>query len=113
MSTMTISDYNKIKVKSKVTLETAVKHEIIKYLNAVGVYNFPLLQGMGCHKGLPDRLAIKDGITYYIEIKAAKGKQSPNQIEFQRMIEKSGGIYILAKGIEDLRFLDNRSKLFG
>ncbi len=60
-------------------------------------------QGLGARKGFPDLTAIKDGRTLYIEIKTATGRQSPYQVEFQQMLEAHGGIYILARGVEDVR----------
>jgi hypothetical protein len=49
--------------------------------------------------GSSDIFAIRRGIFYGIEVKNATGKQSPKQAEFQRMVEKSGGRYILARSL--------------
>ena len=59
-------------------------------------------QGLGCRKGFPDLTALKDGRTLYIEIKTATGKQSPYQVEFQRICEAHGGVYILARSVDDI-----------
>lgn len=59
-------------------------------------------QGLGCRKGFPDLTALKDGRTLYIEIKTATGKQSPYQVEFQRACEAHGGVYILARSVDDI-----------
>ena len=37
-----------------------------------------------------------------IEVKAPAGKQSPEQVNYQRMIEKHGGRYILARSVQDV-----------
>jgi hypothetical protein len=51
--------------------------------------------------GSSDIFALRKGIFYGIEVKSAKGKQSHEQAEFQRMIEKSGGRYILAHSLNE------------
>ena len=96
----------------KQTPETIIKNQIKSYLDVIGVFHFPIMQGMGSYKGIPDRLAIKEGVTYYIEIKSATGRQSEYQKEFQKKCEKAGGLYILARSVEDVKFLDKRTKLF-
>lgn len=111
MSTISVKDYQKISGRSKETPETAVKRQIKEYLDVLGIFHFPITQGMGSYKGIPDRIAIKNGVSYYIEIKAENGKQSPYQKQFQADVERSGGIYILAKGISDLKCLDDRKRL--
>jgi hypothetical protein len=38
-----------------------------------------------------------------VECKSDRGRQSPAQKEFHAMTERSGGLYVLARGVEDLR----------
>jgi hypothetical protein len=38
-----------------------------------------------------------------IECKSAKGTQSPAQKEYQREIESAGGLYIIARSVDDVR----------
>jgi hypothetical protein len=51
--------------------------------------------------GSPDIFALNGGVCYGIEVKGPKGFQSDAQKEFQEKFENAGGVYILAKGIED------------
>lgn len=37
-----------------------------------------------------------------IEVKSATGRQTVDQVNFQKMIEKFGGLYILARSVEDV-----------
>lgn len=60
-------------------------------------------QGLGSRKGFPDLTALKDGRTLYVEIKTATGKQSPYQVEFQKICEAHGGVYILARSVDDIK----------
>ena len=47
-------------------------------------------------------LLIPSGRRLEIEVKNAKGRQREAQKKFQAMIEKSGGIYILARSVDDV-----------
>jgi len=89
-----------------VTPETAVKHEIKRWLNLFGWRCWYNLQGLGAYKGIPDIEAIKlvngRSVTLYIEAKADRGVQSPAQKGFQDMIEQQGGYYILARSSQDV-----------
>lgn len=60
-------------------------------------------QGLGSRRGFPDLTALNDGKTLYVEIKTATGKQSPWQVEFQKICEQHGGTYILARSVDDIK----------
>lgn len=47
-------------------------------------------------------LLIPSGKRIEIEVKDAKGRQRETQKKFQAMIEKAGGIYILARSVDDV-----------
>lgn len=51
------------------------------------------LKGQGDISGL-----LNNGRRVEIEAKGSTGRQEPDQIAFQQMIEQYGGLYILAKG---------------
>ena len=60
-------------------------------------------------KGTPDFYSRRrpgrgknSGGVVWIEAKTAKGKQSEEQIEFQRLAEAHGDVYILARRLEDV-----------
>ena len=71
-----------------------------------GWFIFPILQGLGAHKGISDYIAIKAGRTVYIETKSPAGKQRPGQKEFQADIEAKDGEYFLVDCYEDLQKID-------
>lgn len=56
--------------------------------------------------GLPGSADItgitQDGLRLEIEVKAARGKLSCKQERFRAMIEKFGGVYIVARSAEEL-----------
>lgn len=41
------------------------------------------------------------GIRLEIEVKTQKGRQSDQQIRFEKMVQDRGGIYILARSVDD------------
>jgi hypothetical protein len=46
---------------------------------------------------------LPDGRRLEIEVKSATGRQTPEQLAFQNMIERFNGIYILARSTNDVR----------
>lgn len=61
--------------------------------------------------GLPGEadltLFAKGGRTYFIEIKTPKGRQSKQQKQFQKAVEKLGFSYIIMKSVDDAkRFIE-------
>jgi len=53
--------------------------------------------------GTPDLLGVKfPGQAFGIEVKTAKGQQREAQKNWQKAWEKRGGIYILARSVEDV-----------
>lgn len=57
--------------------------------------------------GQADITGIYHGRRLEIECKSPTGRQTPQQAAFQKMIEKHGGIYILARSVEDVRRIVN------
>lgn len=54
-------------------------------------------------EGTPDLLGvISPGRAFGIEVKTEKGKQRTAQVAWQNAWEKRGGIYILARSLEDV-----------
>lgn len=53
-------------------------------------------------KGIPDIIALKDGITYFIEVKTPKGRQSIHQMAFEHEIVRHGGHYVVARSYKDV-----------
>ncbi len=82
--------------------ESGILIAIRDYMRLRGWFVIRIQQGLGSHKGISDLIAVKDGVTIWIEVKTAKGKLSRYQKEFQEQITTSGGIYIVARGPEDV-----------
>jgi len=95
------------KYKPKI-LEADIKRLTWDYMQIKGWFIFPILQSMGCYKGISDFIAIKTGRTVYIETKSPAGKQRPDQIDFQADIEAKGGEYFLVDCYEDLLKITER-----
>ena len=86
--------------------ETDIQNQIRDYLRMKGWFVIRHQQSMGSLKGLSDLSALKDGITIYIEVKTSKGYQSDYQKQFQQDIESHGGVYILARSVEDVQDIE-------
>ena len=91
--------------KPKGPTETDIQNAIRDFLRWRGWFVIRHQQGLGCHKGLSDLTAIKNGRTVYIEVKRPKGTQSDDQLDFQADIEAHGGLYVVARSVEDVEFL--------
>jgi len=87
------------------TEETIIKHQIKDYLNLCRVFWFPLLQGLGSYKGLPDIFLAYNGKVIACEIKKKKGFLSPFQFKFKQNWEASGNRYLVARSVEDVEKL--------
>jgi Holliday junction resolvase len=72
------------------------------YLRLRGWFVIRIQQGIGCHKGISDLIALRWGDVCFIEIKSPKGKQSDNQIKFECDIKNSGGNYFLVDNIDKI-----------
>lgn len=92
--------------------EGMIQNSIRDFLRQFGWFVLRHQQGLGCHKGLSDLTAIKNGKTVYIEVKTPSGSQSAWQVQFQRDIEAHGGEYILARSLDDVAHLEPGAKLF-
>jgi Holliday junction resolvase len=81
--------------------ETVILQQIRKVLQWHGFYVIRIQQGLGCHKGLSDLIAVKAGQVYFIEIKKPKGKLSDHQEKFKAEIEGRKGKYVVLKSYEE------------
>ena len=86
----------------KQTPENLVKREIKDWLDINRFFHFPIVQGLGCHPGVPDRIAMKNGVVLFIETKGPKGKLSEYQEVFHSYILEAECHYIVARGYEDI-----------
>jgi hypothetical protein len=94
----------------RVTPETALKRACVQYLQTPGCLTYPLVQqGIGAVRGLPDRIALKNGRTVYVEFKRPAGKLSPDQLNRKAEIEATGNLYLVVRQVEDLDALGDLS----
>jgi CRISPR/Cas system CMR subunit Cmr4 (Cas7 group RAMP superfamily) len=89
----------------KTTTEAKLEQSFVKLLNMANITN---IKGNAIGvKGFPDRIVFADTI-YYVELKVGKElgsyyTQTPKQKEWQEIIEKSNGKYILLVGEESIK----------
>ena len=87
---------------SYIISETDLKSQIKDYLAIKGIYNFPLVQGLGAHRGVPDRIMHFRGAVHYLEFKKPKGKLSDHQQAFQEQCQLDGIAYYVIRDLSDL-----------
>lgn len=86
------------------TPEQKIKKEIKQYLRLYGWFVFHIhSQSKYAYPGISDLIAIKDGVTLFLEVKTDKGVLSSAQIEFRNNVESHGGKYFIVRSIEDVQ----------
>lgn len=85
-------------------LESDVKKNIREYMRKAGWFIFNVhQQGIYCHRGISDYIAVKNGRVLFIEVKKPhQYKQSAYQKQFEKDIKDKGGIYIMVNSLESL-----------
>ena len=78
----------------KCTPETGEKQAVKDYLSLMRYFHFPLTAGMGSYRGAPDRIAIKCGKVYAIEVKGPKGRLTEYEKVFATQWTQAGGVYL-------------------
>lgn len=101
----------KIKISEKDAQKSILHYlSLRKYIywrtNNAPVYDtgFGGFRKMATHsrKGVADIYVLKNGVSYFIEVKGSSGKLSEDQILFKSDVEKEGGIFIVARSIDDV-----------
>ena len=88
-------------MKIKLT-ETSLKNTCRDLLDVMGIFNKPILQGMGAAKGIPDRFAFINHKVVWIEFKTAKGKLSEHQLAFKEQCLKDKIAYWVIRDVAEL-----------
>jgi len=97
-------------VKSKIT-ESDIQRQIKEYLQLNGWFVVKIHQSLGSYKGIADLYALKDGRHVWIEVKMPKGRLSEHQKQFRQDVINHGGIYLVARSIDDVMPLCKRDEI--
>ena len=84
------------------TEETDIKSAVKDYLAIKGIFSYPVLQGLGAYRGLPDRVMHFKGRVVYLEIKKPKGKLSPHQGAFEIQCMDDMIEYLVIRSLDDI-----------
>ena len=95
------------KSEAKIQLEIAhwlTEHGILHAITDAGIlHKHGIDFKCGVPKGWPDITCCFPGGRFVgIEVKSARGSQSPEQIQYQLAIERLGGVYLLVHSVEEL-----------
>lgn len=93
-------------LQQQIRLALGTREDIMAFRINVGKFR-PLDGGprviQSAPEGTPDILGvIRPGRAFAIEVKAPTGKQRTAQVAWQHAWEKRGGIYILARSLDDV-----------
>jgi hypothetical protein len=79
--------------------------DLVIWRNNTGVALFGRTRVSYGLKGSSDLIGLRQpaGQLIAIECKAARGRQTKEQVAFQRMVERLGGLYVLARSVDDVR----------
>jgi hypothetical protein len=86
------------------TLRKCLFHVNNKARNSIEGAKF---KALGTVAGVSDLILIATGQTLYIELKDDKGKQQPDQMEFQRQITALNHQYHIIRSLEEFKALLN------
>lgn len=90
-------------------LHGVIQKQVVRLLTWYGFFVYPNRQHALSYNGISDLTAIKDGITYWIEIKRPIGdRQNDYQKDFQGSVETRGGRYVLIHSFEEAEALVDR-----
>lgn len=84
------------------TPESELKKKIKEYLDDRSIYWCMIKGGAHSKPGDPDMIACVNGMFIGIEAKTYEGTQSNIQKLRQRQIEDNGGVYIIARNVDDV-----------
>ena len=85
--------------------EKVIENKIKDYLTSKGIYHFKIHGDSFVKPGLPDIVCCWNEKFLAIEVKrpGAKNEQSEQQKIHEKNILKSGGIYLLADNLDDVK----------
>lgn len=92
----------KYRLKSPQIRERDVLAACRSYLRVKGWFCCRIHQGLGCMPGIPDLVAMRDGITIWIEVKAPRCHQSAVQVQWQQYAEQAGALYVVVRDVQEL-----------
>ena len=84
------------------TPEGEIKRKIREWLSVHSIYYANVAGGAFSKPGDPDIIADVDGRFLAIEAKTKTGRQRPEQVLCEKKVTESGGLYIIARSVEDV-----------
>jgi Holliday junction resolvase len=84
------------------TNEALLTKGIRRLLSAAGIFHWKEHGGLGSAPGVPDLVGCYKGCMFAIEVKAPRGRVSPQQQAFIDNINAAGGIAFVAWSIDDV-----------
>lgn len=80
--------------------ESQIQRKILTYLKNKG---FAVKLSDRWQSGLPDILFIRDGVTYFFEVKTPKGVVSEIQKYTMKKLNEAGAIALVVRSLDDVK----------
>lgn len=85
--------------------ESDILRTVRDFLRWHGWFVVRLQQGLGCHRGLADLVAMRGGRTIWVEVKTPAGRLSEDQEKFWASVQMAGGEYRVVRSLDDVKDL--------
>jgi len=102
----------RLNTRAQIT-ERDVISAVRQWLRLKGYFVVRIQQGMGCHPGVSDLVAVRDGKVLWVETKRPGGKLSAAQEKFRENITQHGGTYLVVSDLRQLEEFEGGPVLFG
>lgn len=60
-----------------------------------------IFKGLGVVAGVPDVIAVREGHTYGLELKANNGKMTPSQVDVHARLQAAGATVVTTYGLDE------------
>ena len=110
------ANLNERQIQNAILREFGTRSEMRLWRQNTGVAHFGMRTVAFGLPGQADLTGIlPGGIRLEIEVKSPTGRQTPEQQNYQRMIERFGGVYVLARSVDDVwnaigRYLNDENR---
>lgn len=87
------------------TKESKLEQDIERFMQRKGIWQLARYQAQSNQNGLPDRIYLYKGYLLGLELKTDEGKPTKLQLKKLDAINKNGGIGLIVRNVEIVKYL--------
>ena len=87
------------------TKESKLEQDIERFMQRKGIWQLARYQAQSNQNGLPDRMYLYKGYLLGLELKTDEGKPTKLQLKKLDVINKNGGIGLIVRNVETVKYL--------